>query len=135
MKHNKTVEEYVAPLLKKNIPAFKVGDTIRVHSKIIEGDKERIQMFTGTVIARKGAGISETFQLHRSAYGVSMQRDFLLHSPRIQKIEIERYGKARRAKLYYLTKAKGKAARIEENMAGRLSVEEKAKAPSSPAQA
>jgi large subunit ribosomal protein L19 len=130
MKQNKIVEEYVAPSLKKNIPDFKVGDTVRVHTKIIEGDKERVQIFTGTVIARKGAGVSETFKLHRSAYGVSMQRDFPIHSPRVQKIEVERSGKTRKAKLYYLTKAKGKAARIEENIDARISAQQAASAPS-----
>jgi len=99
--------------LKQNLPSFQVGDSIKVHTRIIEGEKERIQMFTGTVIARKGTGISETFSLHRVAYGEGMERVFLLHSPRIAKIEIVKHGKVRRAKLYYLRGTSGKAAKVK----------------------
>lgn len=99
--------------LKQNIPLFQVGDSVKVHTRIIEGEKERIQMFTGTVIARKGTGISETFSLHRVAYGEGMERVFLLHSPRIAKIEVIKHGKVRRAKLYYLRGTSGKAAKVK----------------------
>jgi large subunit ribosomal protein L19 len=99
--------------LRKNIPAFRVGDTLRVHTRIIEGEKERIQIFAGTVIARKGSGLSETFSLHRVAYGTGMERVFPLHSPRIAKIEVTKHGKVRRAKLYYLRGTSGKASKVE----------------------
>ncbi len=105
--------------LKKNVPQFKIGDTVRIHLKIVEGNKERIQIFTGTVIARKGKGLSETFSVYRHAYGSSMERVFLLHSPRIQNIEVTRPGRVRRAKLYYLRGAKGKAARVPELLTAR----------------
>jgi large subunit ribosomal protein L19 len=92
---------------------FRVGDTIRVHTRIIEGEKERIQVFTGTVIARKGSGLSETFSLHRVAYGEGMERVFLLHSPRIAKIERTKEGAVRRSKLYYLRGTSGKASKVK----------------------
>src|SRR4029079_16427930 len=90
-----------------------VGDTIRVHTRIIEGEKERIQVFTGTVIARKGSGLSETFSVHRVAYGEGMERVFLLHSPRISKIEVIKEGHVRRSKLYYLRGTSGKKSKIK----------------------
>src|ERR1700733_8523283 len=99
--------------LKKSNTPFNVGDTLRVHTRIIEGEKERIQIFTGTVIARKGSGLSETFSLHRVAYGTGMERVFPLHSPRIAKIEVTKRGKVRRAKLYYLRGPSGKASKVE----------------------
>jgi len=95
-------------------PNFVIGDTIRVHYKIKEGDKERIQIFTGTVIARKGKGVSESITVRRVSYGEGVERVFPLNSPNIDKIEIERHGKVRRAKLYYLRKLIGKKARIKE---------------------
>lgn len=98
---------------KKDIPDFRIGDTIRVHTRIIEGEKERIQIFTGTVIARKGTGVSETFSLRRIAYGEGMERVFPLHSPRIAKIEIAKEGHVRRSKLYYLRGTYGKAAKVK----------------------
>lgn len=105
--------------LKKNIISFKVGDTIRVHTRIIEGEKERIQAFSGTVIARKGGGLSETFTLHRVAYGEGMERIFLLHSPRIAKIEVMQQGKVRRAKLHYLRGTSGKRSKIKALVGGK----------------
>lgn len=99
--------------LKKEITPFRVGDTIRVHTRIIEGEKERIQIFTGTVIARKGTGLSETFSLHRVAYGEGMERVFLLHSPRIAKIEVMKEGHVRRSKLYYLRGTSGKKSKVK----------------------
>lgn len=99
--------------LKKELTKFNVGDTIRVHTRIIEGEKERIQIFTGTVIARKGSGLSETFSLHRVAYGEGMERIFPLHSPRIAKIEVVKEGHVRRGKLYYLRGTSGKASKVK----------------------
>lgn len=99
--------------MKKNIPDFRIGDTIRIHTRIVEGEKERTQMFTGTVIARKGTGLSETFSLHRVAYGEGMERVFPLHSPRITKIEIIKRGRVRRGKLYYLRGTSGRAAKVQ----------------------
>lgn len=107
------IQELEQAALKTEIPEFNIGDTIKVHIRIIEGNKERIQVFTGTVIARKGTGISETFSLHRVAYGEGMERVFYLHSPRIAKIELTRRGKVRRAKLYYLRGTAGKAAKVK----------------------
>lgn len=98
---------------KATLCDFRVGDTIRVHTRIIEGEKERIQVFTGTVIARKGSGLSETFSLHRVAYGEGMERVFLLHSPRIAKIERTKEGAVRRSKLYYLRGTSGKASKVK----------------------
>ena len=98
--------------MKSEIPDFRIGDTVSVHYRVIEGNKERIQVFTGTVIARKGTGLSETFSLHRVAYGEGMERVFILHSPRIAKIEITKRGKVRRGKLYYLRGTTGKAAKV-----------------------
>lgn len=105
--------------LKKDIPDFRVGDTIKVHTRIIEGEKERIQVFTGTVIARTGGGLSETFSLHRVAYGEGMERVFPLHSPRIAKIEVIRQGHVRRAKLYYLRGTSGKKAKVRARVTQR----------------
>lgn len=98
--------------LRKDLPAFGVGDTLRVHIRIAEGEKERIQVFTGTVVARKGSGLSETFIVYRAAYGNGIEKVFLLHSPRLAKIEVAKKGRVRRAKLYYLRGATGKASRI-----------------------
>src|SRR6202162_5566356 len=105
--------------LKPNISPFNVGDTVRVHTRIIEGEKERIQIFTGTVIARKGTGVSETFSVHRVAYGEGMERVFPLHSPRIAKIEVVKDGHVRRSKLYYLRGTSGKASKVKGRLGGR----------------
>lgn len=109
--------------LKSNTGDFHVGDTVRVHTRIIEGDKERIQAFTGTVIARKGCGISETFSVHRVAYGEGMERVFLLNSPRITKIEVIKDGHVRRSKLYYLRGTSGKASKVRARIGARNKVE------------
>jgi large subunit ribosomal protein L19 len=114
--------------IKKNIPKFGIGDTVRIHLRIIEGDKERLQVFTGTVIARKGAGLSETFSVHRVAYGEGMERVFMLHSPRIAKIEIVKEGHVRRSKLYYLRGTFGKAAKVKGRYGVRREATEVAKA-------
>ncbi|MCX6998267.1 MAG: 50S ribosomal protein L19 [Kiritimatiellaeota bacterium] len=95
-------------------PAFSIGDAVRVHVKIKEGDKERVQVFAGTVIARDGRGATETFTVRRVSYGEGLERVFPVHSPGLAKVEVERTGKVRRAKLYYLRKLTGKASKITE---------------------
>ncbi|NGX31991.1 MAG: 50S ribosomal protein L19 [Candidatus Anoxychlamydiales bacterium] len=110
------IQEFEKKFIGKNKINFNIGDTIKVHTKIIEGEKERIQVFTGIVIAIKGAGISRTFTVYRCAYGCSMERVFLINSPRITRIEIDRKGKVRRAKLYYLRGKSGKKAKVKEQL-------------------
>lgn len=100
--------------LKEKAPDFQVGDTVRVHVKIKEGDKERIQAYSGTVIARNGGGANETFTVRRISYGEGVERVFPVHSPYVTKVEIERRGAARRAKLYYLRKLTSKQSRLKE---------------------
>ena len=100
--------------LRNDIPAFRSGDTVRVHAKVVEGKTERIQVFEGVVIARKNHGVRETFTVRRISYGVGVERTFLVHSPRLAKIEVKRRGVVRRAKLFYLCGLSGKAARIKE---------------------
>jgi large subunit ribosomal protein L19 len=100
--------------IKKDIPEFRPGDTVSVYTKVVEGSRERIQVFEGTVIARKGGGLKETFTVRKISYGVGVERIFPLNSPRIDKIEVVKKGKVRRAKLYYMRKLRGKAARIKE---------------------
>ena len=101
--------------LRSDIPEFAPGDTVRVHAKIVEGSRERIQMFEGVVIGRQGTGVRETFTVRRISYGIGVERMFPVHSPRIEKIDVLRKGIVRRAKLYYLRNLTGKAARIKEN--------------------
>ena len=96
------------------VPDFRPGDTVRVHVRVVEGDKQRIQVFQGVVIARKGGGTRETFTVRKISGGVGVERVFPLHSPNVDKVEVVRRGKVRRAKLYYLRGLRGKAARIEE---------------------
>lgn len=100
--------------IKKDIPAFRPGDTVKVHYKVIEGTRERIQVFEGVVIRRRGGGMSETFTVRRVSYGVGVERTIPLHAPKIDKIEVVRRGKVRRARLYYLRALRGKKARIKE---------------------
>ncbi|MBP5201037.1 MAG: 50S ribosomal protein L19 [Schwartzia sp.] len=100
--------------LRSDIPDFRPGDTVRVHAKIVEGTRERIQVFEGVVIGRQGSGVREMFRVRRISYGIGVERTFLVHSPRIDKIEVVRRGVVRRAKLYYLRGLTGKAARIKE---------------------
>ena len=100
--------------LKENVPVINIGDTVRVSNKIKEGTRERVQLFEGTVIAKNGGGISETFTVRRVSYGVGVEKTFPVHSPNVEKVEIVRNGKVRRAKLYYLRDRVGKAARIKE---------------------
>ena len=100
--------------LRSDIPEFRAGDTVKVNAKIVEGNRERIQVFEGVVIARSGSGVRENFTVRRVSYGVGVERTFPVHSPRIDKIEVARRGIVRRAKLYYLRNLTGKAARIRE---------------------
>ncbi len=100
--------------LRSDIPEFRIGDTVKVYAKIVEGNRERVQVFEGVVIGRSGSGVRENFTVRRVTYGIGVERKFPLHSPRIEKIEISRRGKVRRAKLFYLRKRTGKAARIKE---------------------
>lgn len=100
--------------LKQDLPEFRVGDTLQVHYKIVEGTRERVQLFEGTVIKRQGGGVNETFTVRRLSYGVGVERTFLLHSPRIEKLQVVRKGKVRRARLFYLRDRQGKAAKVKE---------------------
>ena len=106
--------EVEKPALRSGIPVFAPGDSVRVHVKVREGEKERIQIFAGVVIARRGGGSRETFTVRKISSGIGVERIFPLHSPVIDRIEVERKGAVRRAKLYYLRERKGKAARIDE---------------------
>ncbi|AEH53170.1 MULTISPECIES: 50S ribosomal protein L19 [Heyndrickxia] len=111
--HN-IIDEITKDQLRTDLPAFRPGDTVRVHVKVVEGSRERIQVFEGVVIKRRGGGISETFTVRKVSYGVGVERTFPLHTPKIAKLEVVRRGKVRRAKLYYLRNLRGKAARIKE---------------------
>jgi len=108
------IQEITKDQLKEDLPQFRAGDTVRVHVKVVEGTRERIQVFEGVVIKRRGGGVSETFTVRKISYGVGVERTFPVHSPRIAKLEVVRRGKVRRAKLYYLRALRGKAARIKE---------------------
>ncbi|MBI4023945.1 MAG: 50S ribosomal protein L19 [Verrucomicrobia bacterium] len=107
---NPIVSKISKEQMKREAAPFRVGDSVKVHTKVIEGEKERIQIFSGVVIARKGSGVQECFTVRRISYGEGVERVFPLHSPRIDKIEVEHRGKVRRAKLYYLRKRLGKGA-------------------------
>lgn len=111
---NEIIKNIEAEQLKSEIPAFGVGDTIRVYAKVVEGEKERLQMFEGVVIKRQNGGIRETFTVRRIASGVGVERTWPIHSPRIDRIEVVRKGVVRRAKLYYLRDRVGKAAKVKE---------------------
>ena len=100
--------------LRKDIPDFRPGDTVKVHVKVVEGNRERVQVFEGVVICRQNGGVRETFTVRRVSYGIGVERTFLVHSPRLAKIEVSRRGIVRRAKLHYLRGLTGKAARIRE---------------------
>ena len=108
------IQELTKEQLRQDLPSFRPGDTLRVHVKVVEGTRERIQVFEGVVIKRQGGGISETFTVRKISYGVGVERTFPLHTPKIDRIEVMRRGKVRRAKLYYLRNLRGKAARIPE---------------------
>ncbi len=102
--------------LKPEVPEFNVGDTVRVYNKIVEGTRERVQVFEGIVIARKNSSVRETFTVRRVSFGVGVEKTFPLHSPRVEKIEVVKRGKVRRAKLYYLRDLSGKAAKVQEKI-------------------
>lgn len=110
------VKALTADMIKENAPETKIGDTVRVHVKIREGERERIQVFEGTVIAKNNSGIAETFTVRRVSYGVGVERVFPVHSPNVAKVETVRNGKVRRSKLYYLRDRVGKAAKVKEQI-------------------
>ena len=110
--------------MKNAIPDLKVGDTIRVHQRIKEGNRERIQVFEGIIIKKQGGGLNATFTVRRVAYGCGVEKTFLIHSPMVEKIEVVRVGKARRAKLYYLRDRVGQAAKTKENIGARIETKE-----------
>ena len=108
------IQAFVSEQLKTEVPQFNIGDSVKVYVRIKEGEKTRIQMFEGTVIAKHGGGISETFTVRRVSYGVGVEKTFPIHSPNVEKVEVYREGKVRRAKLYYLRGRVGKAAKVKE---------------------
>lgn len=108
------IREITQEQLRSDLPTFRPGDTLKVHVKVKEGNRERVQLFEGVVIKRRGTGISASFTVRKVSYGVGVERTLPLHSPKIDKIEVARRGKVRRAKLYYLRELRGKAARIKE---------------------
>ncbi len=108
------ITEITKDQLRSDLPTFRPGDTVKVHVKVVEGTRERIQLFEGVVIKRRGGGISETFTVRKISYGVGVERTFPVHTPKIAKLEVIRKGKVRRAKLYYLRNLRGKKARIKE---------------------
>jgi large subunit ribosomal protein L19 len=118
-----TLLEVERPALRKGLPNFAPGDSVKIHVKVREGEKERIQVFAGVVIARRGGGVRETFAVRKISSGIGVERIFPLHSPVIDRIEVERKGAVRRAKLYYLRERKGKAARIDEKRVEEKRVE------------
>jgi large subunit ribosomal protein L19 len=129
------LERLQRALRKKSSPRFEIGDTVRVHVKVVEGEKDRIQVFEGAVIARKGLLNTETFTVRKVSYGVGVERIFPLHSPIVTRVEVMRQGKVRRAKLYYLRRKKGKFARVEDrefiaSLKGQPDVARKADEPS-----
>ena len=132
MTQSQLIEEIEKENLKTDLPEFKVGDTISIHYRIIEGNKERIQVFTGVVIARKGSGFSETISVYRIAYGSAMERVFPLHSPKIAKIEIVKHGKVRRGKLYHLRGVFGKKAKVKERIVRQVGKKALPPAPAEP---
>lgn len=112
---NELINKITKEQLRDDIPEFRAGDTVQVHAKVVEGNRERIQMFEGVVIKRHGSGISATYTVRKISNGIGVERTFPLHSPRVAKIDVVRYGRVRRAKLYYLRALHGKAARIKED--------------------
>ncbi|VDG19779.1 50S ribosomal protein L19 [Lactiplantibacillus mudanjiangensis] len=114
MRQNQLIEKLTSEQLRTDIPDFRPGDTVRVHARVVEGTRERIQLFEGVVIKRHGSGISETYTVRKISNGVGVERTFPLHTPRVASIDVIREGRVRRAKLYYLRDLHGKAARIPE---------------------
>lgn len=111
---NKLVEQVGAAALRDDVPDFRPGDQVKVHVRVVEGNRSRIQVFAGVVISRTGSGIAEAFTVRKISFGTGVERTFPLHSPIIEKIEVDRFGDVRRAKLYYLRGLRGKAAKIKE---------------------
>jgi len=111
---NEIIRSIEAKQLRSDLPAFGIGDTVRVWVKVVEGNRERLQAFEGTVIAKRNGGIRETFTVRRVSYGIGVERTFPIHSPRVDHVDLIRHGKVRRAKLYYLRERQGKAAKIKE---------------------
>jgi large subunit ribosomal protein L19 len=132
---NSIIKEIEAPLLKSNLPKFDVGDTVKVFVKIKEGGKERTQGYEGVVIKHSGHGVGETFTVRRVFQGIGIERVFLVHSPRVEKITVLRRGDVRRAKLYYLRQRTGKATRIKEKLGGKKVVAQVQAAAPAPAPA
>lgn len=118
MSVNPLIAKITESQLRNDIPDFRAGDSVRVHARIVEGSRERIQIFEGVVIKRRGEGISETYTVRKISNGIGVERTFPLHTPRVDKIEVTRHGRIRRAKLYYLRALHGKAARIPERRRG-----------------
>ena len=110
------IKAFTNEQLKENAPVLNVGDTVRIHNKIKEGTRERVQLFEGTIIAKNGGGISETFTVRRVSYGCGVEKTFPVHSPNVEKVEIIRRGKVRRAKLYYLRDRVGKSSKVKEQL-------------------
>ena len=115
---NNIIEAFTNEQLKTEVPSFNIGDTVRVHNRIKEGARERIQMFEGTVIAKRNGGIGETFTVRRISYGVGVEKTFPIHSPNVVKVDVIRSGKVRRAKLFYLRDRVGKSAKVKELIEG-----------------
>ncbi|MHA5096778.1 50S ribosomal protein L19 [Oenococcus oeni] len=116
MKQNQVLEKLTQSQLRSDIPDFRPGDNVRVYARIVEGERERVQLFEGVVVKRKGFGISSSYTVRKVSSGVGVERTFPLNSPRVDKIEVTRHGHVRRAKLYYLRALRGKAARIKESL-------------------
>jgi large subunit ribosomal protein L19 len=117
-----TIQSLEQRQLRTNLPQFKAGDTVRVHFRVIEGQRQRVQVFEGIVIKRQGAGVRETFTVRKQSFGVGVERTFPLHSPKIEKLEVQAIGDVNRAKLYYLREKVGRKARVRERQRGeRLS--------------
>ena len=110
------IQAFTNEQIKTEVPVIRIGDTVRIHNKIKEGNRERIQMFEGTVIAKHGGGVSETFTVRRVSYGCGVEKTFPLHSPNVAKVDVIRVGKVRRAKLYYLRDRVGKASKVKEKI-------------------
>ena len=110
------IEAFTNEQLKKELPVIRIGDSVRVHNRIKEGNRERIQLFEGPVIAKHGGGISETFTVRRVSYGCGVEKTFPIHSPNVEKVDIIRVGKVRRAKLYYIRERVGKASKVKEKI-------------------
>ena len=117
---NDIIKQIENAQLKENITDFRVGDTVRVHAKVKEGNRERIQVFEGIIIKKQGGGLNETFTVRKISYGVGVEKTFLVHSPLVEKVELVRVGKARRAKLFYLRDRVGKAAKTKEQIGARI---------------